>query len=65
MVTSTRRLLDEIPQSDIFAWNSLTQTHLTNKDPHNALSIYHQMLLRGVFPDKHTLPRSNGPSLFW
>ncbi|KAL9414441.1 hypothetical protein AB3S75_042833 [Citrus x aurantiifolia] len=46
MVTSTRRLLDEIPQSDIFAWNSLTQTHLTNKDPHNALSIYHQMLLR-------------------
>lgn len=65
MVTSTRRLLDEIPQSDIFAWNSLTQTHLTNKDPHSALSIYHQMLLRGVFPDKHTLPRSNGSSLFW
>ncbi|GAY58000.1 hypothetical protein CUMW_183730 [Citrus unshiu] len=46
MVTSTRRLLDEIPQSDTFAWNSLTQTHLTNKDPHNALSIYHQILLR-------------------
>ncbi|KAM6589764.1 hypothetical protein CsatA_012369 [Cannabis sativa] len=49
--------LDEIPLSDTFAWNKLIQTHLTTGDSHRALSIYHHMLLRGVRPDRHTLPR--------
>lgn len=48
---------DEIPSSDTFAWNNLIQTHLTTGDVHQALSTYHQMLLRGVRPDPHTLPR--------
>ncbi|KAJ4720370.1 putative Pentatricopeptide repeat-containing protein [Melia azedarach] len=56
-VASTRQVLDKISLSDTFLWNNLIQTHLTDKDPQNALSIYHQMLLRGVRPDKHTLPR--------
>ncbi|PON91763.1 DYW domain containing protein [Trema orientale] len=48
---------DEIPLSDTFAWNNLIQTHLTTGHSHLALSTYHQMLLRGVRPDRHTLPR--------
>ncbi|GLT93948.1 hypothetical protein SLE2022_117140 [Rubroshorea leprosula] len=53
----THQVLDEIPISDTFAWNNLIQTHLTSNDPLAVLSIYHQMLLHGVRPDKHTLPR--------
>lgn len=50
-------LFDEMPLSDTFAWNNLIQTHLTNGDVHHVVSIYQHMLLRGVRPDRHTLPR--------
>ncbi|KAK6920658.1 Pentatricopeptide repeat [Dillenia turbinata] len=50
-------LLDDIPTSDTFAWNHLIQTHLTNGDSKLAFLTYHQMLLRGVRPDKYTFPR--------
>ncbi|KAI9097481.1 hypothetical protein K1719_025252 [Acacia pycnantha] len=53
----TRQLFDEIPIWDTFAWNNLIQTHLSNGDFNSALSTYDQMLLRGVRPDRHTLPR--------
>ncbi|KAJ0102423.1 hypothetical protein Patl1_05629 [Pistacia atlantica] len=56
-ITSPHHLLDKISARNTFSWNNLIQTHLTNKHPHNALSIYHQMLLLGVPPDNHTLPR--------
>ncbi|XVE91022.1 hypothetical protein DITRI_Ditri20bG0122700 [Diplodiscus trichospermus] len=49
--------LDEIPLSNTFSWNQLIQTHLSDKLPQNALYVYHGMMLRGVRPDKHTLPR--------
>ncbi|KAF9607014.1 hypothetical protein IFM89_030433 [Coptis chinensis] len=51
------RVLDEIPHTDTFAWNCIIQAHLSNADLHLALLVYPQMLLRGVRPDKHTLPR--------
>ncbi|GFZ17084.1 hypothetical protein Acr_26g0003540 [Actinidia rufa] len=54
---STRQLFDEIPVSDTFAWNNLIQTHLSNGDSYHAVLTYEQMLVRGVRPDKHTLPR--------
>ncbi|XP_057514892.1 pentatricopeptide repeat-containing protein DOT4, chloroplastic-like [Actinidia eriantha] len=54
---STRQLFDEIPVSDTFAWNNLIQTHLSNGDSYRAVLTYGQMLVRGVRPDKHTLPR--------
>lgn len=53
----THHLLDEMPLSDTFAWNTLIQTHLTNGDAPHVVSTYQQMLLRGVRPDKRTLPR--------
>ncbi|XP_028794440.1 pentatricopeptide repeat-containing protein DOT4, chloroplastic-like [Neltuma alba] len=53
----TRQLFDEIPIWDTFAWNNLIQTHLSNGDFDSVLSTYDQMLLRGVHPDRHTLPR--------
>lgn len=53
----THHLLDEMPLSDKFAWNTLIQTHLTNGDAPHVVSTYQQMLLRGVRPDRRTLPR--------
>lgn len=53
----THQVLDEIPLWDTFAWNNLIQTHLTNGDTESVMFIFSQMLLRGVRPDKHTLPR--------
>ncbi|KAM2085325.1 hypothetical protein FF1_021614 [Malus domestica] len=32
-------------------------THIANGDFHHALATWHQMLLRGIRPDTHTLPR--------
>ncbi|KDP23234.1 hypothetical protein JCGZ_23067 [Jatropha curcas] len=51
------QVLDEIPLSDTFAWNNLIHTHLTNRDPAGALSIYLCMLLRGARLDRRTFPR--------
>jgi len=53
----THKVLDEIPLSDTFAWNNLIHTHLSNRDPGGALSIYHHMMMRGACPDRRTLPR--------
>ncbi|KAJ4973686.1 hypothetical protein NE237_006860 [Protea cynaroides] len=57
VLSSTHQTFDEMPLSDTFAWNTLIQTHISDGDPERAMLIYHQMLLRGVRPDKHTLPR--------
>ncbi|XP_043694726.1 pentatricopeptide repeat-containing protein At3g12770-like [Telopea speciosissima] len=57
VLSTTHQAFDEIPLSDTFAWNTLVQSHLSDGDPERAMLIYHHMLLRGVRPDKHTLPR--------
>ncbi|KAK2971699.1 hypothetical protein RJ640_007737 [Escallonia rubra] len=52
------QLLDEMPKtSDTLAWNTLIQTHVRNSDFDSAVATYWQMLLRGIRPDRHTLPR--------
>ncbi|OVA17328.1 Pentatricopeptide repeat [Macleaya cordata] len=57
-LSTTHKVFDEIPHSvDTFAWNTLIQTHLGNGAHDHVISIYRTMLLRGVHPDKHTLPR--------
>ncbi|KAG9139814.1 hypothetical protein Leryth_020223 [Lithospermum erythrorhizon] len=43
--------------SDTLPWNTLIETHLCKNELHHVPSIYHRMLLRGVHPDRHTLPR--------
>ncbi|KAI3775247.1 hypothetical protein L1987_49818 [Smallanthus sonchifolius] len=55
---STHHLFDEMPLStDSLIWNSIIQTHLANADYYKAVKTYHEMLTRGVRPDRHTLPR--------
>ncbi|KAM1352880.1 hypothetical protein ACFX13_033313 [Malus domestica] len=56
-VAVTHKVFDKMPHSDTFAWNRFIQTHIANADFHHALATYHQMLIRGVRPDRHTLPR--------
>ncbi|KAI3409714.1 DYW_deaminase domain-containing protein [Psidium guajava] len=46
-----------MPLSSTFAWNNLIQTSVTSGDISGAILVYQQMLIRGVCPDKHTLPR--------
>ncbi|XP_057548308.1 pentatricopeptide repeat-containing protein DOT4, chloroplastic-like [Amaranthus tricolor] len=53
----SHHVLDKMPNSDTFAWNNLIRTHLAIGEIDNVMYIYQQMLLRGVFPDKHTIPR--------
>ncbi|CAK9178788.1 unnamed protein product [Ilex paraguariensis] len=55
--TLTQQVFDEIPLSDTFAWNNLIHTHLGNGEFNHVVSTYRQMLLRGVRPDRHTIPR--------
>ncbi|KAL5724526.1 hypothetical protein ACHQM5_007774 [Ranunculus cassubicifolius] len=64
-LATTLKLFDEIPQSDTFAWNNIIQTHVTNRDLHLAVLVYPHMLLRGVRPDRHTLPRILNASRSW
>ncbi|KAM2004104.1 hypothetical protein ACFX15_027595 [Malus domestica] len=56
-VAVTHKVFDKMPHSDTFAWNRLIQTHIANADFHHTLATYHQMLIRGVHPDRHTIPR--------
>ncbi|KAH9626749.1 hypothetical protein KSS87_022063, partial [Heliosperma pusillum] len=50
-------VLDKLPKTDTFAWNHLIKTHLANGEVGNVMYIYEQMLIQGLRPDKHTLPR--------
>lgn len=54
----THKPLDKMPDSrHTFAWNTLIQTYLHNGDFDRAVTTYQQMLIKGVRPDQHTLPR--------
>ncbi|KAI3790590.1 hypothetical protein L2E82_03747 [Cichorium intybus] len=56
--TSTHQQFDGMPLSaDSLVWNSIIQTHLGNFNYFKAVTTYHEMLTRGVRPDRHTLPR--------
>ncbi|KAL9247058.1 hypothetical protein vseg_020529 [Gypsophila vaccaria] len=54
---SNQHVLDRLPKTDTFAWNYLIKTHLANGDVGNVMYIYEQMLVRGICPDEHTIPR--------
>ncbi|GAB2272617.1 hypothetical protein Dimus_007439 [Dionaea muscipula] len=56
-LTLARQLFDEMPSRDTFAWNRLIETQLSGGQLDRVVCIYQQMLLRGVCPDGHTLPR--------
>ncbi|KAJ7949570.1 Pentatricopeptide repeat [Quillaja saponaria] len=59
------KTFDEIPLRNTFAWNNLIQSHLSNGDISRVISIYENMLVRGVRPDRHTLPRIVTASRLW
>ncbi|XP_074270880.1 pentatricopeptide repeat-containing protein DOT4, chloroplastic-like [Silene latifolia] len=54
---SNHLVLDKLPKTDTFAWNHLIKTHLANGEVGNVMYVYEQMLIQGLRPDKHTLPR--------
>lgn len=54
---TAHQVFDEIPVTDTFSWNNLIQTHLAHNDPYKALLTYGRMLVLGVRPDRHTIPR--------
>ncbi|KAK9715935.1 hypothetical protein RND81_06G199700 [Saponaria officinalis] len=54
---SNHHVLDTFSKTDTFAWNHLIKNHLANGDVGNVMYIYEQMLMQGICPDKHTLPR--------
>ncbi|KAM0947146.1 putative tetratricopeptide-like helical domain superfamily, DYW domain-containing protein [Dioscorea sansibarensis] len=54
--SNAHHLFDQIPLSDTFTWNTLIRAQISEGHPHHALLTYHQMLLRGARPDKHTIP---------
>ncbi|XP_021763296.1 pentatricopeptide repeat-containing protein DOT4, chloroplastic-like [Chenopodium quinoa] len=53
----SHHVLDKMPRTDTFAWNQMIRTHLATGEIDNVMYIYQQMLIRGVCPDKHTIPR--------
>lgn len=53
----SHHVLDKMPRTDTFAWNQLIRSHLAIGEIDNVMYIYQQMLIRGVCPDKHTIPR--------
>ncbi|XP_020573197.1 pentatricopeptide repeat-containing protein DOT4, chloroplastic-like [Phalaenopsis equestris] len=54
-----RHSFDKIPLLiDTFSWNALLHSHITAGDPHAAILSYRDMLLAGVLPDRHSLPRA-------
>ncbi|XP_039138866.1 pentatricopeptide repeat-containing protein At4g33170-like [Dioscorea cayenensis subsp. rotundata] len=55
--SNAHHLFDQIPLSDTFTWNTLIRSQTSEGHPHHAILTYHQMLLRGARPDKHTIPR--------
>lgn len=56
-LATAHQVFDEIPLIDTFSWNNLIQTHLAHNDPNQALLTYGHMLVLGVRPDRHTIPR--------
>ncbi|KAF5726611.1 pentatricopeptide repeat-containing protein DOT4 chloroplastic-like [Tripterygium wilfordii] len=56
-LTTTHKVLGEIPLSSSYSWNKLIHTHLCNGDSQTALSVFNLMLLCHVRPDRHTIPR--------
>ncbi|GAB4857169.1 hypothetical protein Ancab_015079 [Ancistrocladus abbreviatus] len=53
----THQVFDEMPRRDTFPWNQLIGTHLSSGELDQVVVVYEEMLMRGVRPDKHTLPR--------
>ncbi|KAI0522438.1 hypothetical protein KFK09_004817 [Dendrobium nobile] len=51
-----RLLFDEIPEPDNFMWNTMIRGYSNNSSPEAAVSLYIEMLARGVGPDNYTYP---------
>ncbi|KNA14012.1 hypothetical protein SOVF_111330 [Spinacia oleracea] len=56
-LSMSHHVLDKMPTTDTFSWNHLIRTHLEIGEIDNVMYIYQKMLIRGVRPDKHTIPR--------
>ncbi|KAL5984418.1 hypothetical protein ACLOJK_018523 [Asimina triloba] len=51
------RVFDQIPQPNLYSWNSLIRTHASLAQPMHSLLIFSQLLLEGIHtPNKFTFP---------
>ncbi|KAJ0987784.1 hypothetical protein J5N97_006140 [Dioscorea zingiberensis] len=52
-----RRVFDQIPQPNLYSWNTLIRAHASSSDPLIALILFARMLHFGFYtPDKFTYP---------
>ncbi|KAL9679426.1 hypothetical protein QQ045_017286 [Rhodiola kirilowii] len=56
-LTLTHQSFNEIPERNSYSWNTLMRTYLKNGELDSVCLTYRQMMIGGVCPDKHTLPR--------
>ncbi|XP_058112334.1 putative pentatricopeptide repeat-containing protein At3g15930 [Magnolia sinica] len=51
-----RLLFEQIPEPNIFIWNTMIRGYSFRNSPESAASLYLEMLHRGVRPDHYTFP---------
>ncbi|XVF22787.1 hypothetical protein REPUB_Repub12eG0201100 [Reevesia pubescens] len=55
-VTSARFLFDSMPEKNLVSWNAMIGGYCQNRQPHEALKLFHEMQSSTVFePDKVTI----------
>ncbi|PKA57342.1 Pentatricopeptide repeat-containing protein [Apostasia shenzhenica] len=55
-LTYARHLFDRIPKQNLFLWNILIRGYAWNGPYEAAISLYRQLLERGLVPDNYTFP---------
>ncbi|KAH6819029.1 hypothetical protein C2S51_002632 [Perilla frutescens var. frutescens] len=51
------RVLEQVPEPNVFVWNSTIKGCLDLKDPFKAISMYYRMVFSGSRPNKFTYPQ--------
>ncbi|KAI3910331.1 hypothetical protein MKW92_033054 [Papaver armeniacum] len=50
-----RELFDQIPEKNLFHWNIMINGHVEDSDYEEALSLFHEMQIKGIKADKVTM----------
>ncbi|KAK9108881.1 hypothetical protein Sjap_016941 [Stephania japonica] len=55
-VQYARRVFDGVESPNTFMWSTMIRGYSRDKDPEQAILLYHQMLHNSVFPNAHIFP---------
>ncbi|XP_057854001.2 pentatricopeptide repeat-containing protein At1g11290, chloroplastic-like [Cryptomeria japonica] len=55
-LTDANQVFDQMPEQNLFAWNSMIKGYVTYVQFENALKLYYRMRSEGISPDKFTFP---------